>query len=204
MNFPYWTSSGLSRPHSWRSSATRAGVAWLPRIVRAGSPGTRWMRKKTRIVTPSDDRHQLQQPTTRRTPLRRHVSVLIRRPSVPPDRLPEPGVLQVVVAERLHEEPVQLARVRLAERRVVEEPEERVRARRSAGSARRAAPASRRSISRCAWCESFDHRRVVVVGVERVRAARRIDRERHELVRVGDVHRPVAEAELVVLASRCR
>ena len=62
MNFQYWTGSGLSSPHSWRSSATRAGVAWLPRIVRAGSPGTRWIRKKTRIVTPSDDRHQLQQP----------------------------------------------------------------------------------------------------------------------------------------------
>ena len=44
---------GRSRPHSWWSSATRAGVAWLPRIVAAGSPGTRWIRKKTRIVTPS-------------------------------------------------------------------------------------------------------------------------------------------------------
>ena len=27
---PYWTGSGSSSPHSWWSSATRAGVAWLP------------------------------------------------------------------------------------------------------------------------------------------------------------------------------
>ena len=53
MNFSYWPGSGRSRPHSWWSSATRCGVALFPRIVRAGSPGTRWIRKKTRIVTPS-------------------------------------------------------------------------------------------------------------------------------------------------------
>ncbi len=52
MNFRYCVGSGLSSPHACRSSATRAGVAWFPRIVTAGSPGMRWIRKKTRIVTP--------------------------------------------------------------------------------------------------------------------------------------------------------
>jgi hypothetical protein len=53
MNLSYCTGSGRSSPQSCRSSATRCGVARFPRIVRAGSPGIKWIRKKTRIVTPS-------------------------------------------------------------------------------------------------------------------------------------------------------
>ena len=53
MNFTYWTGSDLSRPHSLCRSAIRSGVACVPSIVRAGSPGTRWIMKNTRMVTPS-------------------------------------------------------------------------------------------------------------------------------------------------------
>ena len=53
MNSQYWLSSGRFRPHCWCSRATVLGVAWMPRIVAAGSPGIRWIMKKTMIVTPT-------------------------------------------------------------------------------------------------------------------------------------------------------
>ena len=65
---PYCSGSERSRPHSWWSSATRSGVARLPSIVTAGSPGIRWIRKN------DEDRHArarpapLQQPAQRRRP----------------------------------------------------------------------------------------------------------------------------------------
>ena len=69
---------------------------------------------------------------------------------------------------------------------------------RAAGSAHRARRFAGLS-SRCAWCVELDDLRVVVPREERVGVpALRVDRERHELVRVGDVHRPVAECQLVL------
>ena len=52
MNSQYWLISGRFRPHSLCSRATAFGVAWIPRMVRAGSPGIRWIMKNTTIVHP--------------------------------------------------------------------------------------------------------------------------------------------------------
>ena len=52
MNSPYWAASDRSRPHLWCSAATAWSVACTPSMVRAGSPGTRWIMKNTMIVTP--------------------------------------------------------------------------------------------------------------------------------------------------------
>ena len=53
MNSQYCWGSDWSSPQLRWNSAIRAGVARTPRIVNAGSPGIRWTRKNTRIVTPS-------------------------------------------------------------------------------------------------------------------------------------------------------
>ena len=52
MNSSYCAGSDRSRPHWWCSAATFFAFAWTPSIVRAGSPGTRWIMKKQITVTP--------------------------------------------------------------------------------------------------------------------------------------------------------
>src|SRR5579859_613312 len=141
MNSQYWLISGRFSPHSWCSSATACGVAWMPRMVRAGSPGIRWIMKKTMIVT----------PIATGTSCSRRRSTNVIRPMgaahLPrsPDRLArcwlagpapgpgpgagllaEPDVLEVVVAERGDEEAVHIRGRGVGVGRVVEERHERV------------------------------------------------------------------------------
>ena len=47
----YCTYSGWSRPISWRTRSSSSGVlCFSPRKISAGSPGTSWTIRKTRIV----------------------------------------------------------------------------------------------------------------------------------------------------------
>src|SRR3954470_1357346 len=119
MNFTYCFGSDSSSPHSLCRAATLSGVAWTPSIVRAGSPGTRWIMKNTRMVTPTATGTMC---SSRRATYAgrsigtRTVSRLLR----------EPDVLHVVVAGRVHKKAVQLVGVRVPVRRVEEECHERV------------------------------------------------------------------------------
>src|SRR5437879_11030625 len=47
----YWKYRGLSKPSSWWTCATACGLRSSPRMIRAGSPGFRWMSMKTPTVT---------------------------------------------------------------------------------------------------------------------------------------------------------
>src|SRR6266545_4519587 len=67
----YWVSTGWSRC-SWRRRAARlAGVADRPRMARAGSPGSAWVARNTRIDTrirtriPSSSRRMMNPDTPR-------------------------------------------------------------------------------------------------------------------------------------------
>ena len=62
MNSQYWAASGRSRPHCLCSRATFCGVAWIPRIVSAGSPGIRWIMKKHNDRDADGYWNELQQP----------------------------------------------------------------------------------------------------------------------------------------------
>src|SRR5689334_8495920 len=145
MNSQYWLSSGRFRPHSLCSRATARGVAWIPRMVRAGSPGIRWIMKKTTIVHPM---------ATGTNCSRRRSTNVIRpmgathlprtldrqvpdcrpagRPGPAASRrapgrglLAHPDVLKVVVAERGDEETVHAGSGGVCVGRVVEERHER-------------------------------------------------------------------------------
>src|SRR6185437_4390992 len=68
-HFQYWVSTGSSRC-SWRRRAARlAGVADRPRMARAGSPGSAWVARNTRMDTrtrtkiPSSSRRTMNPPT---------------------------------------------------------------------------------------------------------------------------------------------
>ena len=150
--------------------------------------------KKTRTVTPSTTGTPAGAGARR---MRTESStVLLLAPQAPASA--KPDVLQVVVAERVDEEPCTLLEYAYAVGRVVQEAHERV---------VRGLRLELRVEPGAAWPErlrsrlvrQLDHVRVVVVGVERLAPPGRVDREGDELVRVGDVHRPVAEAELVLL-----
>ena len=51
MKIRYCVTSERSSPSSWRRRATDSGVARRPSRIRAGSPGIRWIRKKTVKLT---------------------------------------------------------------------------------------------------------------------------------------------------------
>src|SRR5689334_17303118 len=122
MNLTYCCGNDSSSPHSLCRAATLSGVACTPSIVRAGSPGTRWIMKNTRIVTPSATGTRCS--SRRATYAGRSIGAsgrqAVRR------LLRQPGVLHVVVAGRIHVEPVQLVGVRIPVRRVEEERHERI------------------------------------------------------------------------------
>src|SRR6266700_3266422 len=141
MNSQYWLTSGRSRPHCRCRIAIARGVAWMPSIVRAGSPGIRWIMKNTMMDMPL---------ATGTSISRRRTTKVIRpngahhpHPRAGGGRMPavaagaggsarsrrslaEPDVLHVHVAERGDEEAVHVARGRVRVRRVVEERHERV------------------------------------------------------------------------------
>src|SRR5215467_4341598 len=149
MNSQYWLISGRFRPHSWCSRATACGVAWIPRMVRAGSPGIRWIMKKTTIVHPmavgtSCSRRRSTNvirpigaahlPRTLDRQVRRCSrpcagTRAASRPGPGCGLLAHPDVLQVVVAERGDEETVDVGSGGVGVGRVVEERHERVRGR---------------------------------------------------------------------------
>src|ERR1700722_2862065 len=215
MNSQYWLGSGrVSPPPPWRM-ASAVGVACMPRMVRAGSPGIRWIMKNTMIVTPmatgtsSSSRRntKLIRPTGPHPSRVRPAWAGQARARVPGPAWPawstgrwsltEPGVLEVVVAERRHEEAVHAGTRRVGVGRVVQEGQERVAGGVVLDRVVELGP-GRRGQGLLGGVRVLDHRRVVVAGEERLGAGGRVDGEGDQLVRVGDVHRPVRESHVVV------
>src|SRR5947209_18441088 len=185
MNSQYWLISGRFRPHSWCSSATARGVAWIPRMVCAGSPGIRWIMKKTMIVTPmatgtSCSRRRSTNvirpmgaahlPRSPGRLARRWLAVLAPgpggdRPGPASRLLAEPDVLEVVVAERGDEETVDVGGGGVGVGRVVEERHERVGGRVGLDGVVQRLPGcgGQGLLGRV---RGLDHRRVVVGGEE--------------------------------------
>src|SRR5262249_40283611 len=143
MTSQYWVTSGRLRPHCRCRMAIRCGVAWMPRIVSAGSPGIRWIMKNTTIVTPSATgtsissrwntnvmRPKDHHPSGAGTGGARRAAGSCRIPACPmppgPRSLAQPDVLHVVVAERSDKEVMHLRRGGVGVRGVVKEGHERV------------------------------------------------------------------------------
>src|SRR6266568_4845552 len=190
----YWLASGRSRPHCACRIATARGVAWIPSMVRAGSPGIRCTMKNTMIVTPT---------ATGTSCSSRLATNDIRpngpspfSPALPGCLLTYPDILQVIVAERGDKEAVHVGAGGVGVRRVVQERHERV-----GGGLRldvvvqRLPGRGRQGLLRAVGVG--DDLGVVVRGEERARARLRVDGEGGELVRVGDVHGPVRQRHVV-------
>src|SRR6185437_7104375 len=211
MNSQYWLTSGRSRPHSWCRKATAFGVAWIPSIVLAGSPGIKWIMKKTTIVTPIATGISISRrwKTNVIRPNGSHLSTYLcqlracggSRGSSPwastAPLLTEPDVLHVHVAERCHEEAVHVARRGVWVRRVVQEGHERV-SRRVGLHDVVERLASGRVGGLLRGDGVLDHRRVVVEREEGARATLGVDSEVGELIRVRDVHRPQRQHHVVL------
>src|SRR5262249_12798230 len=164
----------------WCSRATAFGVAWMPRIVAAGSPGIRWTMKKQMIVTPT--------ATGRSSSSRRTTNPV--RPIWVLRLLAQPDVLHVVVAERRDVEAVHAGRGGVGVRGVVEEGHERVARRLRLDRVVQRLP-GRGGQGLLRVVRGLDHGGIVVGGEERPGPGFRVDGERRELVGVGYVHRPV-------------
>src|SRR6185437_6341796 len=57
IQFQYCCSTGWSRLSCWRSALRLAGVAFRPRIARAGSPGSAWVAANTTTETSASTRN---------------------------------------------------------------------------------------------------------------------------------------------------
>src|SRR5215470_9285288 len=170
-------------------------------MVRAGSPGIRWIMKKQMIVTPmaTGTSCSSRWNTNVIRPMARLTSSRARRArsargagwagGSAPVLLAQPDVLHVVVAERRDEEAVHVRGGGVGVGRVVEEGHERVRRRLGLDVVVQRLPA-RRGQGLLRIVRGLDDAGVVVGGEEGLGPRARVDRKGGELIRVGDVHGP--------------
>src|SRR3984957_13914501 len=157
--------------------ATARGVAWIPRMLTAGSPGIRWTMKNTMNVTPKATGISCSslRPTNAIRPTSGRLPVLSCR-----CLLAQPDVLQVVVAERGDVEAVHAGRGGVGVRRVVEEGHERVGRRLGLdGVVERLPGGGGEGLLRHVGV--LDHGRVVVRGEEGLGTGRRVHGEGGQL-----------------------